>query len=81
MARVARETALTTFDNPYDPFTDFTNWYMFDMRQGYNSCAYLDRIQKTSRGLSENENLLEIEDAIDEIVRYNPTVYKKVVRE
>ena len=22
--------ALTTFDNPYDPFEQFTQWFMFD---------------------------------------------------
>ena len=39
--------ALTTFDNPYDPFDQFDQWYMFDTDKGYNSAAYLARIAKT----------------------------------
>ena len=72
--------ALTTFDNPYDPFKDFDKWFVYDVVEGYNSCGYLARIAKTSEQLTEAENLNEIERAIDEIVRLNPTLYKKVVK-
>ena len=51
---------LTTFDNPFDPFEQFTSWLLFDMEKGYNSCAYVDRIAKTSEQLSDEENDLEI---------------------
>lgn len=40
--------ALTTFDNPYNPFTQFSKWFLFDTEKGYNSCAYLGRIARTS---------------------------------
>ncbi len=73
--------ALTTVDNPYDPFTDFNNWYRYDMEAGYNSCAYLDRIARTSNALSDSENLDEIERAIDEIIKYDfLNVYRKLKR-
>ena len=76
------ECALTTFDNPYDPFTQFDSWYRFDMDKGYNSCAYLDRIAKTSDQLTDEENNIEIERAIDEIIQYDPfNLYKKVKRQ
>lgn len=72
-------SALTTFDNPYDPFDDFDNWYMFDMDHNYNSCAYLARIAETSDLLSKQENAKEIDRAINEIILYNPrNIYKKV---
>lgn len=61
--------ALTTVDNPYSPFTHFTEWMMFDIEKGYNSCAYLGRIARTSDELSDDENDDEIERAIDEIVK------------
>lgn len=71
--------ALTTFDNPYDPFEQFDSWYMFDMDKGYCSCSYLDRIARTSSQLSEEENDAEIERAIDEIIKYDfRNIYKKV---
>jgi hypothetical protein len=70
---------LTTIDNPFDPFEQFNSWYMFDMDKGYNSCSYLDRIARTSDQLSEEENDLEVERAIDEIIKYDfRNIYKKV---
>ena len=62
--------ALTTFDNPYNPFEQFSDWFLFDVEKGYNTCAYLDRIAHTSDQFSEEENTQEIERAIDEIIRY-----------
>lgn len=71
--------ALTTTDNPYDPFEQFTLWWMFDETQGYHSCGYLSRIAKTSDQMSEEEYNSEIERAIDEIIKYDFTnLYKKV---
>lgn len=72
---------LTTTDNPFDPFSQFDDWFAFDEQKGYHSCAYLARIARTSEGLGTSENLLEIERAIDEIVKLNLTGnYKKVTK-
>lgn len=71
--------ALTTIDNPYDPFEQFDEWFQYDCDNGYNSCSYLDRIAHTSDQLSEKENDLEIERAIDEIIKYDVlNIYRKV---
>ena len=71
--------ALTTFDNPYDPFKDFVSWYIYDADKGYYSCAYLARIARTSEQLTEEENDREIERAIDEIISYDfLNIYKKI---
>jgi len=73
--------AITTFDNPYDPFERFSDWFLFDVEKGYNSCAYLARIAKTSDQFSDEENEREIERAIDEIIKYDfMNIYKKVKR-
>ena len=75
------DCALTTFDNPFNPFEQFTSWLLFDSEKGYNSCAYLDRIAKTSDALTDAENDQEIERAIDEIIAYDPfNIYTKVYR-
>lgn len=71
--------ALTTIDNPYDPFTDFVQWHLYDVEKGYNSSSYLGRIAKTSDQLSDEENALEINRAIDEILKYDfRNIYLKV---
>lgn len=79
---MTKECRLTTFDNPYDPFTQFDSWFLYDVEKGYNSCAYLARIAKTSDSNSDEENNKEIERAIDEIILYDPfNLYKKVTRQ
>ena len=79
---MAKECMLTTFDNPYDPFEQFTSWNLFDVEKGYNTCSYLGRIVRLSDELSEQEESEEIERAIDEIIKYDyACIYKKVTRE
>lgn len=73
---------LSTTDNPYNPFDNFDEWYQFDTSNGYHSCAYVDRITITSNELSEADDALAIEQAIDEIIKFNVTGnYIKVFRE
>ena len=73
--------ALTTIDNPFDPFDQFTSWFLFDEEKGYHSCGYLARIAKTSNQLSDEENAREIERAIDEIIEFDLShIYKKVTK-
>lgn len=77
-----REVFLTTSDNPYDPKNQFNEWYNFDTQKGYNSVSYLARIARTSEALSDEENSLIIENAIDEIISLNLLgIYKKIVYE
>lgn len=79
---MAKECMLTTFDNPFDPFEQFTSWNLFDVEKGYNTCSYLGRIVRLSDELSEQEENEEVERAIDEIIKYDyANIYKKVTRE
>ncbi len=73
------ERMLTTEDNPYDPFTQFEEWYAFDIQNGYNTCAYLARIAMTSNELSDKDYDQALDSAIDEILEYNLTGNYKVV--
>ena len=73
--------ALTTFDNPFNPFDQFVSWLMYDTEKGYNTCAYLARFARTSDQLTEKENDEEIERAIDDIIKYDyRNIYKKVIK-
>ena len=75
------ESMLTTIDNPYDPFTQYDEWYAWDVQHGYHTCSYLARITHTSPSLSQQDESVAIENAIDEIVRLNVTgVYRKVLK-
>ena len=76
---MANNCMLTTFDNRFDPFEQFTSWFMFDVEKGYNSCAYLARIAKLTDDMSDQEISDEINRAIDEIIKYDfMNIYKKV---
>lgn len=33
------EVMLTTEDNPFDPFTQYDEWYAFDYEKGYHTPA------------------------------------------
>ena len=78
---VKGNVALTTFDNPYNPFTQFQKWFLFDTEKGHNSCADLARIARTSDEFTEEENEKEIERAIDEIIQYDfMNKYKKIYK-
>lgn len=68
MATIA---ALSTSDNPYNPFTQYEDWESFDEAQGYYSSSYLSRIILDSNELSFEDQSFAIETAIDEIVAEN----------
>ena len=75
------EVMLTTFDNPFDPFEQFTSWFLFDVEKGYNTSSYIARIVNLSDDLTQDETDAEIERAIDEIILYDfRNIYKKVKR-
>jgi hypothetical protein len=75
------EYMLTTVDNPWDPFTQFDQWLAFDMNAGYGTPQLLARITVTSDGLSDLDQFLAIQLAIDEIVQENVLgVHRKVRR-
>lgn len=62
---------LSTSDNPFNPFTDWDEWYAYDESKGYHSSALLARIANTSDELSEPDQLLAIEQAIDDVIAIN----------
>lgn len=75
------EFMLTTIDNPFNPFEDFNQWFLYDTEKGYNSSSRLARIANLTEDMSEAETNAEIERAIDEIIYYDFLgIYMKVKR-
>ena len=80
------DVRLTTTNNPWDPFTQFNEWYAFDLAHDYGCSEYVARMLKISPDLSENDIEMMTEDAIDSIVSLGVPLsdgafYKKVKRQ
>lgn len=77
-----KHSMLTTIDNPHSPVDDFAAWYAYDVASGYNTCAFLARILVDSDQLSEPDQDLARENAIDEILSENVNgMYRRVIVE
>lgn len=84
---MARQVAITTTDNPYNPITQYDEWERFDsVEHDYCTSSYLARIAHANTELSDEMYMEDVEAAIDEIVQYNliswfydGVSYKKVV--
>lgn len=83
-----RAVALSTTDNPYSPITQYDDWETYDQSQRYFTNEYLARICHTTTELGDELYNQDIEDAIDEAVKYDliswthqDVHYKKVVEE
>lgn len=73
---------LSLVSNPYDPFTEYDLWLNFDHHEGFDTAGLVSRLVSTSDALSQPDQDLAWEMAIDSIVE-NPSfggMYKKVVR-
>lgn len=78
---MSNDFALTTFDNPFDPFDQFTSWFLFDVEKGYYTCAMLGNLVNLSDDMTQKEISAETERAIDDIIKHDVlNIYKKVYR-
>lgn len=76
---MSSDCMLTTVDNPFDPFEQFTSWLLFDAEKGYNSSGRLMRIAKVTDDMTQEEYDAEIERAMDELIANDIlNVFKKV---
>ena len=50
------EVRITTVDNPFNPFTEWDEWFNFDLQKGYRTCEQLASITFLSDQLSDSEN-------------------------
>ena len=69
---------LTTMDNPYNPWTDYEDWYLWDQQHGYNLPGYLARIYDTiNRDPTNLGNEEAWAQAAQDIVEHN--IYGNIV--
>ncbi len=82
MADINIESRLTTNDNPYDPFDQFDQWYLYDtVEKGYDTCSKVARLAELYDDMSDKEYNEEIERVYDEIIQYDfLNMYKKVFK-
>ena len=64
---------LTTYNNPYDPFTDWDSWYRFDVNNGTDCCGYLSRmvdsITSQNKKLNQTNDSFVDDETNDEIIK------------
>ena len=71
---------LSLVSNPFDPFTEYDLWLQFDHKEGFDTAGLLARVVSTSDAISEADQELAVDQAIDSILN-NPSfggLYKKV---
>lgn len=78
---IEKDSMLTTFDNPFNPFTDFVSWWKEDLLLGHDCCGLLARESNISDVASDEVNDKEIIDAMQRIVKNEPMIYKIVYKE
>jgi hypothetical protein len=70
---------LTTKDNPFNPYTQWNEWWAWDEDKGYHSSGLLDRIAKTSDELSDHDYHDALRYAVDRIIEEDVLdIYKRV---
>lgn len=79
---MVRVVSLTTTDNPFNPLTNFDEWYAYDLSLGQDTAGYLARIARVSDEMPPHYYNAAVEEAVDEIVALNLNgKYLKVVHE
>jgi hypothetical protein len=79
---MTKECMVTTIDNPYNPFEDFTNWFLFDTEKGYNTSSKLARLSSYTEDMTDLERAEEMERAIDCLLKVDfRGVYVKIIED
>ena len=67
------EYYITSKDNPYDPKTQYNEWYVYDLMLGYNTLQRLDKMEEylATTLQSDDEDAIH-EAAISELIRLDP---------
>jgi len=82
-----KEIRVTSMDNPYDPFTHWEQWLLFDVNAGYNTCGRLATVTFISDLMTDEEVYVAVEEGIDILITTGSisklgavVEYKKVIK-
>lgn len=65
MSRRKNLFLITTSDNPYSPFDDYTTWYYEDIRLGHNTCGLLARMSAPSDLFNDDADFLAMRSIVE----------------
>lgn len=65
-----KEVRITSIDNPYDPFTQWDQWLLYDNLKGYHTCERLASVTVISEQLSDQETFDSVERGIEELMKF-----------
>ncbi len=65
-----KEVRITSMDNPYDPFTQWDQWLLYDNLKGYHTCERLASVTVISEQLSDQETFESVERGIEELMKF-----------
>ena len=84
---MSKEIRITTVDNPYNPFTHWEQWIVFDKLKGYHTPERLAKVAPLSDRLTDTEIYESVEAGIEAMIRYGAidkkgfiVEYKKVFK-
>lgn len=69
---------ITTYDNPWNPYSHYDEWLSHDNEFGYRTSERLARLATTTNKLSDDLIAYQTDSAIDTLISLHPTLYKKV---
>jgi len=75
------EYTITTWDNPWNPYTHYREWLAEDHRLGYNTVETIDFYSTISDEMSEKMIEDELKRTNDELLEKFPLIYKKFYRD
>ena len=65
-------SVVTTIDNPWNPFTQFREWFAWDNHHHYETCRWLDHYAFTSNDLSDEQIDDDVTNAQNKLLARNP---------
>lgn len=78
---IVKQSMITTFDNPFDPFEQFHEWYSFDKEHDYDSSEKVMRLANIADDMPEIVQIRAINSAIDRLIALDfANIYTKVTK-